>query len=573
MSDWFQKATLGSLPERAAQRFGEREALLFRGRRPCARLPFCAYHAAMGDWFEKATLGSLPERAARRFGEREALAFQGRRLSFADLAREADRAAQALLAVGVRPGDKVSLWLPNRPEWLHVFFGALRIGAVVVPLNTRLRSVDMAYVLGQSNSTTLVCTDRSGPADYLATLQQVLPGLGQAGFNPAPGQAPWADFPDLQRVLLLSETAQPGTVPWVQALAAGGHVAQAALAEHAAAVRPDDAALILYTSGTTGFPKGVVQSHALVRNMTDHANRMGVTANDVILMFLPLFHVFGLTEGPLVSLLTGARQVLTESFIPEECLDLIQRERATLMHGFDTHFLDLLNAQERQPRDVSSLRTGICCAGMHSSTAVCRRVNEVFMPTLTAFGMSECSVGACLSFLDSSLEQRCESSGYPAPGYEIRVVDPQTGQDRPPEVPGEIWVRGYMLMQGYYRKPEETARVLDAQGWLHSGDMGILRRDGYLRFLGRYKDMLKIGGENVDPMEVEGFLLGHPDVLQVSVVGYPDARLQEVGVAFVQPKPGRQVSPEQVLAFCRGQIASFKIPRHVLVVQDFPMTS
>jgi fatty-acyl-CoA synthase len=343
--------------------------------------------------------------------------------------------------------------------------------------------------------------------------------------------------------------------------------------ERAHAVDPDATTLILYTSGTTGFPKGVMHGHALVRNITDHANRLGVTQNDVILMYLPLFHVFGFTEGPLTSMLTGARLVVTESFDGSACLDLIERERATIIHGFDTHFKDLLDAQERRARDVSSLRAGICAAGMASSTAIARRTNERLFPTFTAFGMSEVSVGACLSFLDSTLEQRCETSGYPAPGYEIGILNPATGAPAPAGTPGEIAVRGYMAMQGYYDKPEETAKTIDAQGWLHSGDMGYLRPDGYLVFMGRYKDMLKIGGENVDPMELEGYLLGHPAIQQAAVVGLPDDRLQEVPVAFVIPKPGAALTAEDVLTFCRGKIASFKVPRHVLLVEELPMTS
>jgi fatty-acyl-CoA synthase len=272
-------------------------------------------------------------------------------------------------------------------------------------------------------------------------------------------------------------------------------------------------------------------------------------------------------------MLTGARQVLAETFNGDECLDWIERERATIIHGFDTHFKDLLDAQERRARDVSSLRAGICAAGMASSTAIARRTNERLFPTFTAFGMSECSVGACLSFLDSTLEQRCETSGYPAPGYEVAILDPATGTHLPAGTPGEIAVRGYMVMQGYYNKPKETAQTLDAEGWVHSGDMGYLRPDGYLVFMGRYKDMLKIGGENVDPMEVEGYLLGHPAIQQVAVVGLPDARLHEVPVAFVIPKPGAALTAEDVLAYCRGKIASFKAPRHVLLVQELPMTS
>ena len=243
-----------------------------------------------------------------------------------------------------------------------------------------------------------------------------------------------------------------------------------------------------------------------------------------------------------------------------------------MLHGFDTHYKELAEAHAQKPREVSSVRTGICAAGMSSSTPIARRARALFGPLVSGYGMSEIGVGVAIGALDSTEEQSCEASGYPAPGYEFRIVDPGTGADQPPSAPGEILARGYTLMHGYYRKPDATAAAIDAEGWLHTGDMGILRPDGHLRFLGRYKDMLKIGGENVDPMEVEAFLMAHPAINLAAVVSYPDARLSEVGVAFVRGEPGHTLTETEVLAHCRGRIASFKIPRHVIFVDDFPMT-
>jgi fatty-acyl-CoA synthase len=329
----------------------------------------------------------------------------------------------------------------------------------------------------------------------------------------------------------------------------------------------------MYTSGTTGFPKGAMHDHRLVRNVTDRAFRLAVGAEDVIMMYLPLFHLFGFSEGMLTSMVTGARQVLTETFDGEESLALIARERATVVHGFDTHWKALCDAYERRPRDVGSVRTGILAAGMSSSTAVARQARRIFGPLVSGYGMSEFGVGVAIGALDSTEEQSCEASGHPAPGYEIRVVDPDTGRDQPPGAPGEILVRGYSLMRGYYNKPEATATAIDADGWMHTGDMGVFRADGHLRFIGRYKDMLKIGGENVDPMEVEAYLMAVPGVDVAAVVSYPDERLGEVPVAFVRRRPDTALTEEDVLAPCRGRIASFKIPRHVVFVDDFPMTS
>jgi fatty-acyl-CoA synthase len=517
-----------------------------------------------GDWFEKVTLGSLPERAARRWGAREAVCSRGRRWTFAEVAAGIDRVARGFIALGIQPGDKVALWMLNRPEWIEAAFAVLKIGAVLVPINTRLRTDDVAYILDQSDSTTVILAERSGPVDYLGMLRELVPIDRASGGN---------RLPKLRRIILLGDEPRPAAVPWAELLEQASAVGERTLADRAAAVDPEGLAFLMYTSGTTGFPKGVMHNHRMIRNVTDRAFRLAITEQDVIMMYLPLFHAFAFTEGMLTSLLTGARQVLTDSFDGAESLELIARERATVVHGFDTHFKALCDAHERQPRDVSSVRTGLCAAGMSSSTPIARRARKLFGPLVSGFGMSECGVGVAIGALDSTEEQSCEASGYPAPGYEIRVVDPATGRDQPSGTPGEILVRGYTMMLGYYDKPEATAAAVDADGWLHTGDMGVFRPDGHLRFMGRYKDMLKIGGENVDPMEVEAYLMGHPAISVAAVVSYPDARLSEVAVAFVRCEPGHTLTEEELLAHCRGRIASFKLPRHVVFVDDFPMTS
>ena len=514
-----------------------------------------------GDWFEPITLGSLPARAATRWGAREALCFQGWRWTFAELAAGVDRVARGLLAVGVRPGDKVALWMLNRPEWIETAFAVIKIGAVLVPVNTRLRTEDVAYILEQSHAGTLILAERSGPVDYLGMVRELVPEEGGGR------------LPKLERLVVLGDEPRPATVPWTTLLARADTVPAAMLAAYADAVDPEGLAFLMYTSGTTGVPKGVMHSHRMVRNVTDRVFRLAVTEHDVIMMYLPLFHLFAFSEGMLTSMVSGARQVLTEGFDADQSLELIARERATVLHGFDTHYKELLEAHGRRPRDVSGVRTGILAAGMSSSAPIARRARALFGPLVSGYGMSEFGVGAAIGSLDSTEEQSCEASGFPAPGYEIRVIDPATGLDQPAGTPGEILVRGYTLMRGYYDKPEATAAAIDAEGWMHTGDMGLLRADGHLRFMGRYKDMLKIGGENVDPMEVEAYLMGHPAINLAAVVSYPDARLSEVGVAFVRCEPGATVTGPDVLAYCRGRIASFKIPRHVLFVDDFPMTS
>ena len=569
-----------------------------RRPRPAYTLP----ERHRGRWDGRTPVGELPARAARRWGDRESLVFGAVRQSFADIARRVDEAAKGLIALGVAPGDKVCLWLNNCPEWIHLVFAIARIGAVLVPANSRLRTGDIEYLVRQGDCSTLITHDVSGPVDYLAMVRELVPESRRA----ARGSPLRTDrFPLLERIVTVSEREHPGVTPYPALLEAGRGVSDGALAARAGAVSVDDLLFIMFTSGTTGFPKGVMRNHHLLRNQCDRMERLAITESDVVLNYLPLFHIFGYVDGPLLSVMAGSRQVLTATFDPDECIGLVEAERATQMQGFDSHLKALMDAQERRPRDTSSLRVGFFPSGMASSIPIVRRAREVFptMQTLTAYGSTEAGANICTSRLDSSEEQRCETSGHPCDGFEIRIADPETGAALPAGTPGEIHVRSYNLMQGYYRKPEETAAAIDSEGWLRSGDLGHLREDGYLRFLGRLKDMLKVGGENVDPVEVEQLLLEHPGVREAAVVAWPDERLTEVGVAFVVPDDGasgagtgpdpdpvpgaddggtdtagdgrtrRESLAEDILAFGRGRVASFKLPRHVLFVRQLPMTS
>jgi len=515
--------------------------------------------------------GDLTDAAAARWGDREALVFRQRRYSFRQIAAEVDRVARGLIRAGVRPGEKVAIWLVNCPEWIFTMFALAKIGAVHVPINTRFRTVDLAQVLERSNTSTLITHDASGPVDYLAMVRELaeLDGAGDAR------RVRGRRLPDLERVIVVSDREHSGAWSWPELLEAARSVDAAAVTVRAAAVRPTDTVFIMYTSGTTGFPKGVMRDHSLLAHLADRYRRLQSSERDVFVNYLPLFHIFGYVDGPLGSMLAGYRQILTDTFDPDEALDLIEREGATHIDGFDTHLKLLVDAQESRPRNLSTLRTGVIAAGAASATPIVYRARKVLAPLrhLTAYGMTEVGATISLSFLDSTEEQACEASGAPCEGFEVRVIDPDTGRDQPRGTPGEVVVRTRYLMQGYYRDPESTARAVDADGWFHTGDAGILRPDGHLRFVGRYKDMIKVGGENVDPTEVESYLNGYPGVSQAAVVSYPDARLGEMVVAFIQVTSGARVAPEGVIAFCRGRIASFKIPRHVFVVDELPMTS
>ena len=546
-----------------------------------------------GRWDGRTPVGELPARAAARWGERESLVFGTARQSFAEIARRADDAAKGLIALGVAPGDKVCIWLNNCPEWIHLLFAIARIGAVLVPANTRFRTGDIEYLIRQGDCSTLITHDVSGPVDYLAMVRELVP---ESRTNARGSPLRSERFPLLERIVTVSDREHPGVTPYPALVEDGRATSDDALTARANAVSVDDLLFIMFTSGTTGFPKGVMRNHHLLRNQCDRMERLAITESDVVLNYLPLFHIFGYVDGPLLSVMAGSRQVLTATFDADECVRLVETERATQMQGFDSHLKALMDAQERRPRDTSSLRVGFFPSGMASSIPIVRRVRAVFptMQTLTAYGSTEGGANICTSFLDSSEEQRCETSGRPCDGFEIRIADPETGEELPADTPGEILLRSYNLMQGYYRKPAETAAAIDADGWLRSGDLGYLREDGYMRFLGRLKDMLKVGGENVDPVEVEQLLLEHPGVRAAAVVAYPDDRLTEVGVAFVVPDEANVAGPEggagradsdraggtrgeslarDLLELGRGQVASFKLPRHILFVTELPMTS
>ena len=513
------------------------------------------------------TLGDLVDRAAARWGRREALVFEDRRWTFHAFRDDVDRAARGLLALGVGAGEHVAVWLPNAPAWLHVFYALAKIGAVAVPINTRFRTVDLEYVLRQSDATMLMSVDRAGPIDHVALVREVLLEIDVA----APLRS--ARFPALRRVVVVGDDVPAGAVSWSAVLARGESTEAVELAQRQRGVDALHPALMLYTSGTTGTPKGALHSHAMVRTVTDGASRLGLTPRDTLLHFLPLFHSFGLYLGGILFLAAGARLVLMERFDAGATLALLARERATFVTGFDTHFHDLLGHPAFPATDHTSLRLTFIPAGSAGSEPVARRVNRTLCRSVSGYGSTEAGTGISFSFLDATEDERCLGSGHPLPGYEFRVVDASTGAPVAPGTPGELTIRGHGVMLGYHGKPAETAQAFDADGFFHTGDVATLDEAGFLRYLGRYKDMLKVGGENVDPLEVETFLAGHPDVAEVRVVGLPDARLGEVVVACVIPRGGATVTAENLRAFCQGKIASFKIPRDVVLVTDFPMTT
>lgn len=523
----------------------------------------------MIDLYGTLRLGMLPAHAARFWGKREALVFAGERWTFAEMDREVDRIAWGLMGSGIKAGEKVGLWFTNRPEYIFLLFAVTKIGAIAVPLNTRYRTQDIRYCVRQSDCTALIYAEKSGPIDYGRMVEDA---IGEARQGPD-GRFDSGGFPMLKRLIVVGPRTFTLAAGLEGLVGAAGPIDHDQLRDRALAVEPDDVAMIVYTSGTTGEAKGVMLTHAGVRLCIQRSVIWGTNREDRQLHYLPLFHLYALGFVTIPSVALGVCQILMETFDGEAALRLIEAERATIIHGFDPHYRDIIAAQERTNLDISSLRMGSFPSGPDNCIPIIQEANAKLCPIYPSFGMTETWSGITAGFLDCSLEQRAEASGFPLPGVEVKIVDPETGNEQMPLTQGEILVRSFSLMRGYYRMPEETAKVLDNEGFLHTGDAGYLRPDGYIRFTGRYKDMLKVGGENVAPAEVELLLSELPGVADVAVVGYPDLRLQEVAAAFVILAPNAEpISLDVIANHCRGRVASFKIPRQLFVVDDFPMT-
>ena len=495
--------------------------------------------------------------AARGGGD--AVVTEHARLSWPELEAAAWRAAKALHALGVRRGDHVGVLMGNDEKWLETFYGAALIGAVTVPVNTRFKAAELAFCLKQADCKGLILADRFMKIDFMSFLREAEPAVD--------AQLPGDRLPLLRHVVVVGEAVPKAAVGWTTFLAAGDSVGDQTIGDAARAVKPDDPLLIQFTSGTTAYPKGVVLSHDnMLRNAWAAGSRIGVRADDRYFNCRPFFHVAGSTLSALMALVFGACLVTLPTFEAGAALTLMSRERCTLISGNDTLF-QLLMSHADFDRSKLYLRGGWAAAGPETM----RKIVDVLgaRGICAAYGLSEASPNVVMSDHRDSLELRIAGLAQPHEGVAIRIADPDTNAPLPPETPGEIQVRGWNVMRGYYNNADANAKVFTADGWLRTGDLGSLTADNRLRMSGRLKDVFRVGGENVAPAEVEEVLLSHPAVATAQVIGVPDARLGEVPAAYVALRAGAAATVDELLGFMKARCANFRVPRYLRIVPDF----
>lgn len=524
-------------------------------------------------WIDVTTLGDLLDRRAAEQGDRLAMVFPGEQVTYAGLAERAGFFARSLTAAGVRPGETVGILLPNNTDAIAALFGAAKIGALPVPVNARFKSVELTEVFRHSRMRLLITAPPSGDApDFPALLAATFPGLtSQDG-----AALSLPEVPDLRQIVLLGATAATTSLPGFRSETSFAAPADPAIGAEVRRrqqlVKVRDTAVVMYTSGTAASPKGALLTHeALVRYAagTTH-DRFFLTPEDRIWTALPMFHIGGIAFS-VANIYAGSTLAHTGFFRPQAALDQIESLRATIvLAAFETIWLPVVNLPGFADRDLSSVRIVMAVGVPERLRDMASRLPHAVQ--VSCFGMTEASSFLSLNHLTDTLEQRVATGGHPMPGMECRVVDPETGLDQPPDTPGEMLFRGSNCFSGYLHDPELTVAVFDADGWFHTGDVATMDADGRVTFISRLKDMLKVGGENVAAAEVEGYLLGHPAVAIAQVVAAPDDYYVEVPAAFIQLKAGASATEQEIIDFCAGQIASFRIPRYVRFVPDWPMS-
>jgi acyl-CoA synthetase (AMP-forming)/AMP-acid ligase II len=512
-----------------------------------------------GD-LEWGTIPRLLHSSASRFPSREAIVDGDVALTYPELADQANEAARAFIALGIEPGDRVAIWAPNVWEWVVAALGLQSAGAVLVPVNTRFKGAEAAYILRKSRARALVTITGFLDTDYVALLRDAV-DVG-------------TELPDLETIVVLRGEAPEGTISWVDFLTHAAEVPSDVAEARALAVRGDDVSDILFTSGTTGNPKGAVLTHAqTLRGYRDWSEVIGLREGDRYLVVNPFFHAFGYKAGWLAGVMMGCTVLPHAVFDAEQVLRRIPVDRVSVLPGPPTLYQTILNHPSRDEHDLSSLRLSVTGAAAIPVELILRMREELTFETIiTGYGLTEACGIATMCRYDDDPETIATTSGRAIPGVEVLVVDAD-GDEVPRGEPGEVVIRGYNVMQSYLDEPGETAATIDGEGWLHTGDVGVMDDRGYLRITDRTKDMFIVGGFNAYPAEIENLLLRNPKIAQAAVIGVPDERMGEVGMAFVVLRPGESATPDDLVAWSRAEMANYKVPRRIELVDELPLNA
>ncbi|MBM7581648.1 fatty-acyl-CoA synthase [Caldicoprobacter guelmensis] len=521
------------------------------------------------------TMGQLLDMQAERYPDHEAVVypFEKVRWTYSEFREKVNQIARGLIRIGIKKGQHVAVWATNVPEWLLAQFALAKVGAVLVTVNTNYKIFELEYLLRQSDSTTLIMTKGFKDSDYVKIINDLCPELKDC----QPGKLNSAKLPYLKNVIYIGEESYPGMYNFNDLYRFADDVPVEMLKQVEESLSPHDVVNMQYTSGTTGFPKGVMLTHYnIINNGSAVADCMKLTYKDRLCIPVPFFHCFGCVLGVMACVTKGATMVPLDHFNPIKVMEAVQVEKCTALHGVPTMFISILENSRFKEFDFSSLRTGIM-AGAPCPINVMRRViDEMNMKEITiAYGLTEASPVITQTRVDDPIELRVSTVGRPLPGVEVRIVDPETGKDVPPGVPGELLARGYGIMKGYYKMEEATAAAIDSEGWLHTGDLAVMDENGYCKITGRIKDMIIRGGENIYPREIEEFLYTHPAVKDVQVVGVPDEKYGEEVMAYIILKDNLERYPteEEIIEYVRNGLSRFKCPKYVRFVDGFPMTA
>jgi len=523
--------------------------------------------------FLECTVGGLLDQMAERFPDNDAVVYVERdlRYSYREFNDVCRKVAKGLISLGVKKGDHISIWANNVPEWVILQFATAKIGAVLVTINTSYRSAELEYILKQSDSNLLFMVRSFKGTDYVETLCDVVPEFkdADAGFNRS------EKLPFLERVVYIGEETPTGMINFNELYAMADLVDDATLAAIEAGLSPHDVINMQYTSGTTGFPKGVMLTHFnIVNNGFNIGECMRFTEKDRLCIPVPFFHCFGCVLGVMACVTHGATMVPVETFSPLLVLQAIEKERCTSVHGVPTMFIAELEHPDFEKYDLTSLRTGIMAGSPCPIEVMKRVIRDMHASEITiAYGQTESSPVITQTRTDDPIELRVATVGRALPDVEVKIVDIESGATLPPGKQGELCGRGYLVMKGYYKMPEETAKVIDAEGWLHTGDLAVMDEYGYCKITGRIKNMIIRGGENIYPREIEEFLYTHPKISDIQVYGVPDRKYGEQVMAAIVLKKGVEMTEDEVKDFCRDKIAHYKIPYYVKFVDSYPMTA